>query len=201
MVQAHGRRSRPLRRNWASPLMAGLVRSRRRNSDSAVEALIPHSTYNARSLVLMMTRELRQFSNDRQCCPAERTAAAIPSSAGSVPATLHASLMARLDRLGPAKELAQIGAVNRARVLSCFAGDGGPQAGGGTPIGARLPHGSRFAISPRGAAASQLSLQACADTGRGVRHAVARATSRSSCAYRRRVTLQGTVRQHRREPA
>jgi predicted ATPase len=27
-----------------------------------------------------------------------------------VPATLHASLMARLDRLGPAKEVAQIGA-------------------------------------------------------------------------------------------
>ena len=42
---------------------------------------------------------------------AERTAAAIPSSAVAVPATLHASLMARLDRLGgPAKEVAQIGA-------------------------------------------------------------------------------------------
>ncbi len=35
----------------------------------------------------------------------------IPSSAVAVPATLHASLMARLDRLGgPAKEVAQIGA-------------------------------------------------------------------------------------------
>ncbi|MFN0192397.1 MAG: AAA family ATPase [Aestuariivirga sp.] len=32
------------------------------------------------------------------------------SPARTVPATLHASLMARLDRLGPAKELAQIGA-------------------------------------------------------------------------------------------
>jgi tetratricopeptide (TPR) repeat protein len=42
---------------------------------------------------------------------AERTAAAIPSPALAVPATLHASLMARLDRLGgPAKEVAQIGA-------------------------------------------------------------------------------------------
>ncbi len=39
-----------------------------------------------------------------------RTAAAIPSPALAVPATLHASLMARLDRLGAAKELAQIGA-------------------------------------------------------------------------------------------
>ena len=36
--------------------------------------------------------------------------AAVPSSALAVPASLHASLMARLDRLGPAKEVAQIGA-------------------------------------------------------------------------------------------
>ena len=41
---------------------------------------------------------------------ARRTAAAVPSSAAAVPATLQASLMARLDRLGPAKEIAQIGA-------------------------------------------------------------------------------------------
>jgi class 3 adenylate cyclase/predicted ATPase len=41
---------------------------------------------------------------------AEHTAAAIPSPAMAVPATLHASLMARLDRLGPAKEVTQIGA-------------------------------------------------------------------------------------------
>jgi class 3 adenylate cyclase/predicted ATPase len=40
----------------------------------------------------------------------ERTIAAIPSAALAVPATLHASLMARLDRLGPAKEVAQVGA-------------------------------------------------------------------------------------------
>ncbi len=41
---------------------------------------------------------------------AMQTAAAVPSSAHAVPASLHASLMARLDRLGPAKEVAQIGA-------------------------------------------------------------------------------------------
>ena len=42
---------------------------------------------------------------------AERIAAGILSSAVAVPATLHASLMARLDRLGgSAKEVAQIGA-------------------------------------------------------------------------------------------
>ena len=40
---------------------------------------------------------------------ARRTVAAVPSSTLAVPASLHASLMARLDRLGPAKEVAQIG--------------------------------------------------------------------------------------------
>ena len=42
---------------------------------------------------------------------AQRTAAAVPSPALAVPASLQASLMTRLDRLGPAKEVAQIGAV------------------------------------------------------------------------------------------
>jgi class 3 adenylate cyclase/predicted ATPase len=41
---------------------------------------------------------------------ARRTVAAAPSPTLAVPPSLHASLMARLDRLGPAKELAQIGA-------------------------------------------------------------------------------------------
>jgi class 3 adenylate cyclase/predicted ATPase len=41
---------------------------------------------------------------------ARRTAAAVPSPALAVPASLHASLMSRLDRLGPAKEVAQIAA-------------------------------------------------------------------------------------------
>jgi class 3 adenylate cyclase/predicted ATPase len=39
-----------------------------------------------------------------------RRTAAVPSSVLTVPASLHASLMARLDRIGPAKEVAQIGA-------------------------------------------------------------------------------------------
>jgi predicted ATPase len=41
----------------------------------------------------------------------ERAVGAIPSPYVAVPASLHASLMARLDRLGSAKEVAQIGAV------------------------------------------------------------------------------------------
>jgi class 3 adenylate cyclase/predicted ATPase len=42
---------------------------------------------------------------------ARRAAAAIPAPSVAIPASLHASLMARLDRLGPAKEVAQIGAI------------------------------------------------------------------------------------------
>ena len=42
---------------------------------------------------------------------AEHAAATVPSPGLAVPASLHASLMARLDRLGAAKEVAQIGAV------------------------------------------------------------------------------------------
>jgi class 3 adenylate cyclase len=41
---------------------------------------------------------------------ARQTAAAVPTSALAVPASLHASLMARLDRIGPAKEVVQMGA-------------------------------------------------------------------------------------------
>ena len=41
----------------------------------------------------------------------QHAAAAVPLPALAVPASLHASLMARLDRLGPAKEVAQIGSV------------------------------------------------------------------------------------------
>ena len=41
---------------------------------------------------------------------AQKSAATVPPPALAVPASLHASLMARLDHLGPAKEVAQIGA-------------------------------------------------------------------------------------------
>jgi len=54
-----------------------------------------------------MTKAVLEAGSDIE---AMQTAAAVPSPALAVPASLHASLMARLDRLGPAKELAQIGA-------------------------------------------------------------------------------------------
>jgi hypothetical protein len=54
-----------------------------------------------------MTKAVLEAANEGT---AERVVAVIPSPSVAVPASLHASLMARLDRLGSAKELAQIGA-------------------------------------------------------------------------------------------
>jgi predicted ATPase len=54
-----------------------------------------------------MTRAVLEAKSESE---ARKTAASVPSSALAVPASLHASLMARLDRLGPAKEVAQMGA-------------------------------------------------------------------------------------------
>jgi class 3 adenylate cyclase/predicted ATPase len=54
-----------------------------------------------------MTKAVLEAESEEE---ARQTATAVPISALAVPASLHASLMARLDRLGPAKEVAQIGA-------------------------------------------------------------------------------------------
>ncbi len=54
-----------------------------------------------------MTKAVLEAESEEE---ARRTTSAIPSVRLEIPATLHASLLARLDRLGSAKELAQIGA-------------------------------------------------------------------------------------------
>jgi DNA-binding winged helix-turn-helix (wHTH) protein len=54
-----------------------------------------------------MTKAVLEAETQRA---AEHAVAAVPSPALAIPASLHASLMARLDRLGAAKEVAQIGA-------------------------------------------------------------------------------------------
>ena len=71
---------------------------------------------------------------------ARRTVAAIPSPALAVPASLQASLMARLDRLGPAKEVAQIGAAIGREFSHALLSAVVAQAGSGVSIGARPPH-------------------------------------------------------------
>jgi predicted ATPase len=54
-----------------------------------------------------MTKAILEAGSEGE---AELTAAGVPLPTAPVPASLHASLMARLDRLGPAKRVAQVGA-------------------------------------------------------------------------------------------
>jgi class 3 adenylate cyclase/predicted ATPase len=78
-----------------------------KNLPSDVMAEIVERTDGIPLFVEEMTKAVLEAEGEGE---ARRTIAATPSSALAVPASLHASLMARLDRLGPAKEIAQIGA-------------------------------------------------------------------------------------------
>ena len=125
--------------------------------------------------------------------------AAIPSPSIGVPASLHASLMARLDRLGPAKEVAQIGAaigrefshaLLRAVVRK-------PEAELQSALDRLVTR--RFAVSAGRAAARNLSVQARAGAGRRLWHAAARAATRAACPYCRNARKR--IRRDCREPA
>ena len=104
---------------------------------------------------------------------AQRTTAAVPSPALAVPASLHASLMARLDRLGPAKEVAQIGSASNwarsFRMPYCWLSLR-EQARNRAGVSARPSHCGRFAVPARRAAARELSVQTRPRSGCGLRH-------------------------------
>ena len=104
---------------------------------------------------------------------ARRTIAAVPSPALTVPPSLHASLMARLDRLGPAKEVAQVGAaIGREfshALLAAVAHKPNAEVG----IGARSSHCGGSAVPAGRAAACKLSVQPCAGAGCRLWHAAA----------------------------
>jgi class 3 adenylate cyclase/predicted ATPase len=88
----------------AAAIIAGLVGNKVLPVD--VMAEIVERTDGIPLFVEEMTKAVLEAESEGA---ARRTVAAVPSSALAVPASLHASLMARLDRLGPAKEVAQIG--------------------------------------------------------------------------------------------
>ncbi len=129
---------------------------------------------------------------------ARQAAAAVPFPALAVPASLHASLMARLDRLGPAKEGAQIGAavgVN-SRMLYPLRSWASPRRSWRR---ARSSHSRRSSFPARRAAAGELPLQARAGAGRRLWHAPARTAAGASRSDRRGAGKP--IRRDRREPA
>ena len=104
---------------------------------------------------------------------AARALATIPTSTLAVPASLHASLMARLDRLGAAKSVAQMGAaIGREfshALLSAVTGQIETELVASLD---RLIHAGLL-LSSRVPAACDLSVRACARSGHRLRHAAA----------------------------
>jgi class 3 adenylate cyclase/predicted ATPase len=90
----------------AAAIVAGLAGNKELPADVLSE--IVERTDGIPLFVEEMTKAVLEAESESD---ARKTTAAVPSSSIAVPASLHASLMARLDRLGPAKEVAQIGAV------------------------------------------------------------------------------------------
>jgi class 3 adenylate cyclase/predicted ATPase len=86
-------------------LIAGVLGNQALPSD--VTAEIVERTDGIPLFVEEMTKAVLEAESEGA---ARRTVAKVPAPAFAVPQSLHASLMARLDRLGPAKEVAQIGA-------------------------------------------------------------------------------------------
>jgi class 3 adenylate cyclase/predicted ATPase len=89
----------------AAAIIARLVGNKELPAD--VMAEIVERTDGIPLFVEEMTKAVLEAEGEGE---ARRTVASVPSPALAVPASLQASLMARLDRLGTAKEVAQIGA-------------------------------------------------------------------------------------------
>jgi predicted ATPase len=101
----------------------------------------------------------------------------VPSPAVAVPPSLHASLMARLDRLGFAKEVAQIAAANGREfshdLLAAVVRK--PEAELASTLDRLI-----VAVPAGRATACKLFIQACASAGRGLWHAPERAAPRTT---------------------
>ena len=102
----------------------------------------------------------------------------------AIPTTLHDSLMARLDRLAPVKEVAQIGAVIGREfsheLLAAVVPLGDNQLQDALAQLITL----RAHLPPRRAIRCDLHLQACAGAGRRVPVASQVEASTAACAYR-----------------
>jgi hypothetical protein len=116
----------------------------------------------------------------------------------AIPATLQDSLMARLDRLAPVKEVAQIGAaIGRDfsyTLLQSVAGRDDLTLSAALAATRR----GRTAGAPRGAAGSDLQLQARARSGSGVREPAQEPAATAASAHRRRSARQVSGRRRDR---
>ena len=98
----------------------------------------------------------------------------------AIPATLHDSLMARLDRLATVKDRGPTGRRHRADVCLRAAPGRRPAGRGDLAAGAAAVGGGGVGVPAGSAAAGDLHLQACPDPGRRLSVAAARARGSST---------------------
>ena len=116
---------------------------------------------------------------------APRAFAGAPTPVVAVPASLQASLMSRLDRLGPAKDVAQVGAAI-GRNFPHVAGRARAKAEAERPTSTGSLR--RVVVSTRHPPC-ELPVQACAGAGRSLQYAAARRGA-AACAHRRNLESQ-----------
>ena len=95
----------------------------------------------------------------------------------AIPSTVQDSLMARLDRLAPVKEIAQIGAVIGREFSLKSPGSGRGHAGRDASRRLEATGGRRADQRARSGCRPKLRIQACADPGHGLRHPAAQPTA------------------------
>ncbi len=129
-----------------------------------------------------MTKAVLETASEGE---ARRTAALIPPTTSAVPATLHASLMARTRSSRPRQGACADRCSHRSRILSRACGKGRAAAGRDAGRTARQPGARGPPVSAGRCARCDLPLQARPRAGRGVRFAIAGATARTSRPDRR----------------
>ena len=163
----------------AAAIIARIVGNKDLPAD--VKAEIVERTDGIPLFVEEMTKAVLEAESESE---ARKTTAAVPSPALAVPASLHASLMARLDRLGPAKDVAQIGAaIGREfshALLAAVVRQ--PDAELQTALDRLIVAGLLFrqGVPPH----AIVSVQARTCAGRSLWHITARAETRASCPHR-----------------
>jgi len=178
----------------AGAIIAGLVGKRELPAD--VMAGIVERTDGIPLFVEEMTKAVLEAESEGA---ARRAVAMVPSPSLAVPSSLQASLMARLDRLGAAKEAAQIGAAIGREFSHALLASVALKSG--AELGSALDRLIQAGLLFRQGAPPHASYlaQAFAGAGRRLWHAAAGASARAPRPYRRKPGAP--IRPDRREPA